>query len=146
MNDSITRAVRESTSLPRDLVSTALEGLRQSVMETFGTGNHITHDDQSQEPIINATGVTVWAKTGTAEAPPWRTTDTNADGIIDSKDEGIAGVDHAWFVGLVGPSESRAPMYSIAVIVEYGGSGGRVAGPVANQIIRALQAEGYLPN
>ena len=33
----------------------------------------------------------------------------------------------------------------IAVIVEYGGSGGRTAGPVANQIIHALQVEGYLP-
>ena len=26
-----------------------------------------------------------------------------------------------------------------------GASGGRVAGPIANQIIHALQAEGYLP-
>ena len=34
---------------------------------------------------------------------------------------------------------------ALAVIVEYGGSGGRVAGPIANQIIHALQDEGYLP-
>jgi hypothetical protein len=31
------------------------------------------------------------------------------------------------------------------VLVEYGGSGGRAAGPIANQIVRALQHEGYLP-
>jgi hypothetical protein len=29
--------------------------------------------------------------------------------------------------------------------VEHAGSGGRVAGPVANQVLHALVAEGYLP-
>ena len=36
-------------------------------------------------------------------------------------------------------------MHAIAVVVEYGGSGGRTSGPIANQVIRALQSEGYLP-
>ena len=31
-----------------------------------------------------------------------------------------------------------------AVMAEYGGSGGRVSGPVANQIVHALADEGYL--
>ena len=31
------------------------------------------------------------------------------------------------------------PLYAIAVVVEFGGSGGRVSGPIVNQIIRALQ-------
>jgi hypothetical protein len=30
-------------------------------------------------------------------------------------------------------------------VVEHGGPGGRVAGPIANQVVHALQAEGYLP-
>ena len=34
---------------------------------------------------------------------------------------------------------------AIAVLVEYGGSGGRPAGPIANQLIRVLQGRGYLP-
>jgi len=29
--------------------------------------------------------------------------------------------------------------------VEYGGSGGKTAGPIANQIIHALQLHEYLP-
>jgi penicillin-binding protein 2 len=29
-------------------------------------------------------------------------------------------------------------------MVEYGGSGGKVSGPIANQVIYALIAEGYL--
>jgi len=32
----------------------------------------------------------------------------------------------------------------VAVVVDYAGSGGRVAGPIANQVIEALVAEGYL--
>ena len=33
----------------------------------------------------------------------------------------------------------------IVVVVEYAGSGGQVAGPIANQVIEALKVEGYLP-
>jgi penicillin-binding protein 2 len=128
------------------LVSAAIEGLRQSVEEPFGTGHHITHtEDGTTEPILNADGVTVWAKTGTAQAPLYRTQDTNNNGKIDGDDAGgIPKLDHSWFVGLVGPMRTK-PLFAIAVIVEYGGSGGRTAGPIANQIIRALQTEGYLP-
>jgi penicillin-binding protein 2 len=134
----------EDLNLPPKLVDVALEGLRQSVMERYGTGHHISRVGGPEEPIINAQGVTVWAKTGTAQAPPMRA-DTNGDGVLDSRDAPIGKVDHSWFVGLVGPKGAKRPLHAIAVIVEYGGSGGRTAGPVANQIIRALQAEGYLP-
>lgn len=113
--------------LSKHLVDVALEGLRESVMERFGTGNHFGYDDKSEEVIINAQGVQVWAKTGTAQSDVKKLRD------------------HSWFVGLVGPKDATRPMQAIAVIVENGGSGGRTAGPIANQIIRALQAEGYLP-
>ena len=103
--------------------------------EQYGTGHHIRYPDGSVEPIINARGVTVWAKTGTAQAPA-------PDLDCDGKPDPIPQASHAWFVGLVGPSQ---PTHAIAVVVEYGGSGGRTAGPIANEIIRALQAEGYLP-
>jgi penicillin-binding protein 2 len=129
----------------RPLVDAALEGLRQSVEEHHGTGNHISHVEEGwEEPIINAEKVTVWAKTGTAQAPPMPQ-DSNQDGRIDSRDTPLKGVDHSWFVGLVGPKGAKRPLHAVAVIVEYGGSGGRTAGPIANQIIRALQVEGYLP-
>jgi cell division protein FtsI/penicillin-binding protein 2 len=39
---------------------------------------------------------------------------------------------------------SKRPDYVVAVVVEYAGSGGKIAGPIANQILHALRAEGYL--
>jgi len=154
MHDMRTRAasLRDEAAMSRATVAAILEGLRQSVEESYGTGHNIK---LLGEPIINAPGVTVWAKTGTAQAPPAYLFDTNNDGRITrdrtsaAHDEPIQKLDHSWFVGLVGPKqragEPAQPKYAIAVVVEYGGSGGRVAGPVANQIIRALQSEGYLP-
>jgi len=131
VNPSLARpgSAREDIGLSRRLVDTTLEGLRQSVEERHGTGHHITYADGSIEPIINAPGVTVWAKTGTAESP-------------------MKELAHAWFVGLVGAGDrsTARPEFVIAVIVEFAGSGGKVSGPIANQIIRALQHEGYLPD
>jgi penicillin-binding protein 2 len=136
------RASRADLNLDRAIVTTALEGLRRSVMESYGTGHHIRHADRSLEPIFNVPGVIVWAKTGTAQAPPIR----GVPGAGAETDGEGSMLDHAWFVGLVGPgpAERAEPQYAIAVIVEYGGSGGRTAGPIANQIILALQKEGYL--
>jgi cell division protein FtsI/penicillin-binding protein 2 len=52
--------------------------------------------------------------------------------------------DHSWFVVLVGTKAENRPRYAIAVMMEYSGSGGKVSGPIVNQIIHALIAEGYL--
>jgi penicillin-binding protein 2 len=132
--------------LSNQLVAAALEGLRQSVEERHGTGHHINHEGGTSERIINAAEVKVSGKTGTAQAPPLRLNDTDGNGKIDGDDEiNYKNLDHSWFVGLAGPRNSARPLHAIAVLVEYGGSGGRCAGPIANQIIRALQAEGYLP-
>lgn len=124
--------------LSPELVRAALEGLRQSVAEDYGTGHHIRYADRHAETIFNIAGVTFWGKTGTAQAPP---ADVDGDGEKSGWEKHL---DHAWTVGLAGP-EGGGPEYAIAVVVEYGGSGGRVAGPVVNQIINALIAECYLP-
>ncbi len=129
-------------SLDETIVSTVLDGMRRSVSEPIGTGHHITYPDGKQVPIINAEGVTVWAKTGTAQATA-AAFDLDGDGTPDVR---LDNPTHAWFVGLVGPGDAQhaQPRYAIAVLVEYGGSGGRTAGPIANEIIRALTAHGYL--
>ena len=44
-------------------------------------------------------------------------------------------MDSAWFVG-VAPVGS--PDYVVAVVIERGGSGGRVAAPVARQVLQYL--------
>jgi len=118
----------------------AFEGLRQAVEEQHGTGNHVSYEDRRPEAIINAPGVMVWAKTGTAQASPLKV-DDDGNGTIDRT---ITGLNHAWFVGLVGDAREHRPRYAVAVLLEHGGSGGKSAGPIANQVIHALIAEGYL--
>lgn len=131
---------RESGLSPRG-AALALDGLAYAVNDSRGTGHHLTIEGR-QEPHFNVPGVAVWGKTGTAEAPPI-IIDPDGDGPLPR--ETVRSGDHSWFVVLAGPEGGR-PRYAIAVVMEYAGSGGRVAGPIANQILHALAAEGYLPS
>jgi beta-lactamase regulating signal transducer with metallopeptidase domain/beta-lactamase class D len=45
---------------------------------------------------------------------------------------------NAWFVGY---SPANAPRYAIAVLVQNGTSGGKIAGPIARQVLEDLQSE-----
>ncbi|MGA1267114.1 MAG: penicillin-binding transpeptidase domain-containing protein [Phycisphaerales bacterium] len=145
------RIVQEDAALPPDrrggslgipprAVKRALEGLRQSVEAGHGTAHHVRYGDGTTEPIFQVPGVRVWGKTGTAQAPPLRL-DQDGDGRGDRT---VSGLDHAWFVGLAGDRADSVPRYAIAVVVEHGGSGGKTAGPVAEQVVHALLDEGYL--
>lgn len=132
---------REDLSLDRAAVELALQGLRWSCSREGGTTYRATYDmpdgSRVQERIFDIPGITVWAKSGTADVAPFKA-DLNFDGNLEVFDG-----DHAWCVFLCG--EGDRPRYAVAVVIDHGGSGGRVAGPVAAQVIRALQAEGYLP-
>ncbi len=135
-------AVAQDLRLEPEAVRQAQEGLRLSVNDRLGTGAFLPGDEQwGREPIFNTPGVDIVGKTGTAEAP---------DLIIDPDDDGplppqtIRAGDHSWFVVMASPT-GGGPQYAIAVIMEYAGSGGRVSGPICNQIVRALVDEGYLP-
>ena len=70
---------------------------------------------------VRSDEVRIAGKTGTAEAG--------------------RGDDHAWFVGF---APSDAPRVAFAVIVEHGGHGGEIAGPVARAVVHACKAHGYL--
>ncbi|MBS0195473.1 MAG: hypothetical protein JSR77_01820 [Planctomycetes bacterium] len=130
---------------PRDLnlssagVAMALKGLHDVVNAEHGTGGHLTFEGGVQEPIFNASGITIWGKTGTATAPDVRGPDPDGQG--PGKGDVLESGDHSWFVILAG---RERPQFAIAVVVDYGGSGGKVSGPIANQIVHALIAEGYL--
>jgi penicillin-binding protein 2 len=118
----------------------AMEGLRQSVNEDYGTGHFLKFPDGTKEPIFaKRPGIEVIGKTGTAEAPDIVDRDANDPHIKEILREG----DHSWFVVLVGRAGEK-PRFAISVVMEYAGSGGRVSGPICNQIISALVAEGYL--
>lgn len=116
------------------VIAEVLEGLRLVSSDPEGTGHAITFGT-GVEPIFNAPGLEIRGKTGTAAAPP----------TLDDTGAVVRRGDHAWYVCLARPAGDRGPGYAIAVIVEYGGSGGRAAGPIANQAVHALAAEGYLP-
>jgi penicillin-binding protein 2 len=125
----------------------ALDGLYAVVNDTRdGTGQHITFEN-IRDPVFNAPGIDVWGKTGTATTGPllFDPDDLGAEGNGPIEPRIVRDGDHAWYVTLVGP-KGEAPRFAIAVVVDYGGSGAKVAGPINNQIIHALIAEGYLPD
>lgn len=96
--------------------------------------------NEHQEPVFEIPGVRVWGKTGTAAAPKLVINDPDGpNGPLKGQvaEEG----DHSWFVVLVGRDR---PRFVVSVVVDYGGSGGKVSGPICAQIVRALIEEGYL--
>jgi penicillin-binding protein 2 len=124
----------------RGAVEQALRGLEESLHESWGTGNHIFVDD-AMETIFSVGHLRIAGKTGTGQASPTMF-DPDGDGPEEARVARRG--DHAWTVVLAGP-RGGAFEYAVAVVVEHGGSGGRVAGPIVNQILEAMIAEGHLP-
>ncbi len=81
-----------------------------------------------EEPIgtgfktVRLPGVSIAGKTGTAETAPGKP-------------------DHAWFTGYV-PADN--PRYVVVVALEHGGSGSKVAGPIARELVRSMAELGLL--
>lgn len=125
----------------------ALEGMYLSATTRQGTTHHLSHPAVAEvngKPIFNVTGVRVMAKSGTADPGKFRWIDYNRDGEPQEDEIERALRDHAWVVAVVQPEGAAEPTHAIAVVVEYAGSGGQIAGPVVNQIIHALQRHDYL--
>jgi penicillin-binding protein 2 len=70
---------------------------------------------------VRMTEVAIAGKTGTAESR--------------------GGQDHAWFAGYV-PADR--PRYAFVVVLERGGSGGKMAGPLAKKLVEAMLHEGLI--
>lgn len=122
-------------------IRTALEGLYGSANTSEGTTYTVRvpqpDGEVKAERIFSIPGVNVWAKSGTADVAPFKA-DLGLPGgpaVFDG--------DHAWCVALCGVGK---PEYAIAVVVDHGGSGGKCAGPIVNNVIASLVAEGYLPD
>jgi penicillin-binding protein 2 len=143
MSPSVAHQERESRDLGLDPqgLELVLKGMEGATNKRYGTAHHIAL--LNREKIFNVPNVKVYGKSGTATAVPLRI-DSDKDGRITSRDKIVAEGDHAWFIGLAQKPRSARPDYVIAVVVEFAGSGGAVSGPIANQIMHALRAEGYL--
>ncbi len=142
----VPRIISTQTPQARDIqldpsaVDMAIKGLRGSTGADYGSGHSLRFPDGTREPIFFAhEKYDIVGKTGTADAPDLLGDEKNDDGKRLTLRDG----DHSWFVVMVGPKGGR-PLYVISVIMEYAGSGGRVSGPIVNQIIQALEREGYL--
>jgi len=127
------RQIVRDLALPPKAVAYSLRGMRDVIEASYGTAHHLRVNG-IPEKIINLDGVTVRAKTGTAQAP----------NLLDEDGNVLRSGDHSWFVCHVQKPETNRAAYVVVVVVEYGGSGGRVSGPVVNQVLHALKAEGYL--
>ena len=73
--------------------------------------------------VMAGTPVSIAGKTGTAQ--------------LD------AGLPHAWFTGFA-PYQGESPRLAFAVLVEHGGYGGRVAAPIAREVMEAARELGLV--
>ncbi len=141
-----------------DIPATAIDAIQRGMWKSANEGRE---DDAvsgttfslnmgealGREPYFNAPGVIVYAKSGSAQTSPTvEKFDDDGDGRVDRFGDIVRAGAHGWVVALVKPDGQPQPTIGIVVCVEHGWSGGKSAGPLANQIIRACQAEGYLPS
>jgi penicillin-binding protein 2 len=155
------RPDREDLHLSPAALAAAHDGMYRVVnMDKIGTGNQAKCKD-----------VVVAGKTGTAQAAAFLIPKIDPVTKQPMKDEkgkpimeplaistaehpnplapwyrgtGASGTDlsHAWFIGYA-PADH--PKVAVAVMVEYGGSGGATAGVIAKSVLEACIEHGYLP-
>lgn len=100
-----------------------IEGLTPGTLERIREGLlAVVEDPRGTGGLVRLDGIAVAGKTGTAETGGGRP-------------------DHAWFAGYA-PADQ--PRVAFVVLLENGGSGGKAAGPVAREFVRALSAAGLL--
>lgn len=113
--------VAATMKTPPEMVDIWKRGLFKVVNEVGGTAN----------PYATSSIVTLAGKTGTAEVK----SKSRRERIEERTMEGWHPTNaHAWFAGFA-PYDD--PEIVIVVFVEHGGSGGKVAGPIAKQIVEA---------
>lgn len=111
--------LNESSSLRNSIPvahSQRIEGLHEETLDAIREGLTMVvhHPRGTGYKTVRMKEVTIAGKTGTAQ--------TN-------------GVDHAWFAGYV-PAEQ--PRIAFVVVLQNGGGGGAIAGPVAHDLVQTL--------
>ncbi|MDR0454123.1 MAG: penicillin-binding protein 2 [Deferribacteraceae bacterium] len=85
-----------------------------------------------------SSGVRLGGKTGTAQVVSLKRTENMREADIPEHWR-----DHSWFTGIY-PAEK--PRYTIVVMIEHGGSGGRISAPLAGAIVNKMLDLGYVGN
>jgi penicillin-binding protein 2 len=111
--------VRRSVAVRHENLAMIADALRGVVTEEGGTAYKESLND-----------VDMAGKTGTAQ-----TSHTSARGA-DPGRIWYFNRDHAWFSGF---APAKGPEIAIVVLIEHGGTGGRVAAPVAMQVAREYE-------
>ena len=101
-----------------------LDGLSKATLSRLREGLEkvVSHRRGTGYKRVRMKNIAIAGKTGTAEV-------------------GGGKGDHAWFAGYV-PADN--PRFAFAVVLEHAGSGGRIAGPVARQLVEAMLELGIL--
>lgn len=114
-DDALATAGAESHAQQLDLRPGTLAAIRRGLEQCVGDPSGTAYD------TVRVASVAVAGKTGTAET-------------------GSSEGDHAWFAGY---APAGRPQVAFAVALEHGGGGSEAAGPVARQIILAMDRLGY---
>ena len=102
------------------------EGMRRVVNSPRGTAYKARIDDAAMA-MAGKTGTSQVRRIGKSE---------RLSGVRRNEDRPWDERDHALFVAF---APVRAPQYAVTVVVEHGGSGSRVAAPIARDILRETQ-------
>jgi len=104
----------DETKIFASIDSTRVSGISQKTFKILKQGMfRVCHGEHGTGRAASYRDITVAGKTGTAENPH--------------------GEDHAWFIGY---APADAPKIAFCILVENGGSGGKVAAPIAKLIIK----------
>ena len=101
-----------------------LEAMYGSTNEQFGTSFKSRHNDKKYKYA---------GKTGTSQVR--RITEKERELDLDTSEIEYKNRDHALFVAF---APYAKPKYAISVLVEHGGSGSKVAAPLANKLIKKI--------
>jgi penicillin-binding protein 2 len=124
-----TQALRSGINVRDDLRQAMLQGFQGVVQQTAGTAYAAFQGFNFNQNFV-------YGKTGTAQVgtPVPQCISTTPGHQLDK----CIG-DTSWFVGMFGGSDQNHPRYVVVVNVEQGGFGGRIAAPVARQIIEKME-------
>lgn len=124
-SDGTARTTSDIDDRPREITRQKISGVTQETLARVREGLQavVQQPNGSGYQHVQLEGIAIAGKTGTAET-------------------GSGKADHAWFAGYV-PADQ--PRYAFAVVLEHGGSGGQVAGPIVREMVRGMLQLKLLP-